>query len=295
MGHQLWTSPITGYRRRGTRLAELRALLGAGITAHAILEPLQSCLATASATEMAEVLTRRDFDVAGVRENPEGPVIGFVARDSLGGGTVRDHLQRLTSECLLSDATPLSGVLTTLKERERSFVLIGTSVRGIVTRADLNKPIMRVYLFGLISLLEMHLGFWARFGYPKDSWQEKLKPKRVDAAREVQSKRRNHEAASLFDSLQFCDKSLLVTARDDLRVRMALGTKKKARTLLGKAEALRNDLAHSQQDLAKKDSWKETIGLVELIEAVVHASDSEVEKEAKRSARQDPEALWASA
>ena len=66
MGYQLWTSPITGYRRRGTRLAELHAVLGSQITARVIFEPLQSCPANAPAWEMFRALGQRDFDVAGV-------------------------------------------------------------------------------------------------------------------------------------------------------------------------------------------------------------------------------------
>src|SRR3989442_1622063 len=182
MGHQLWTSPITGYRRRGTRLAELRSLLGSGITAHAILEPLQSCSEAAPAAEIARILGQRDFDVAGVQSKRDGPVIGFVAREALRTGTVKDHLQALTAEQLISDATPLPSVLAVLKVRPHSFVLIGPEVRGIVTRADLNKPPVRVYLFALISLLEIHLTFWVKAVYGEDSWHAQLKATRMEAA-----------------------------------------------------------------------------------------------------------------
>jgi hypothetical protein len=56
MGFQLWTSPVTGYRRAGTRLRELRHLFEDGITARAILEPLQCCHAGADALTMAQIL-----------------------------------------------------------------------------------------------------------------------------------------------------------------------------------------------------------------------------------------------
>src|SRR5437870_1096927 len=100
MARELWTSPITGYRRKGTRLAELRSTL-AGITARAILEPLQSCPADASATEIADLLRRRDFDVAGVKAKETGPVIGFVEACSLKGGIVGDFARDLRADCLV--------------------------------------------------------------------------------------------------------------------------------------------------------------------------------------------------
>jgi hypothetical protein len=144
LGYQLWTSPITGYRRKGTRLAELRASLGASIAALAILEPLQSCPATTQAIEMALILDRRDFDRAGVRLERSGPVIGYVERASLTDGAVRDHSQPMTAEHLVSESTPLASLLSLLKKRTYLFVLVGPEVRGIVTRADLNKPPVRV-------------------------------------------------------------------------------------------------------------------------------------------------------
>lgn len=80
MGNELWTSPITGYRRKGTRLSELRSVLGARIDARAILEPIQCCPANALATEMRDLLGRRGFDVAGVMNDPTGPVIRICHR-----------------------------------------------------------------------------------------------------------------------------------------------------------------------------------------------------------------------
>jgi hypothetical protein len=77
MGYQLWTSPSTGYRRKGTRFADLSTLFGDGITVTAVLEPLLSCPADADAIQMSRILCDRSFDVAGVQVAPEAPVIGF--------------------------------------------------------------------------------------------------------------------------------------------------------------------------------------------------------------------------
>ena len=295
MGYQLWTSPITGYRRKGTRLEELRSLLGSGITAHAILEPLQSCPAEAPSMEICDLLKQRDFDVAGVQSQRDGPVIGFVARVSLKNGFIRDYLQPITADLLISDFTPLPTLLTVLKERQHVFVLIGPEVRGIVTRADLNKPPVRVYLFGIISLLEMHLGFWARAVYGEDSWQCRLNLKRIEAAKKIQcERRRRNQEMNLFECLQFCDKRDLIIARDDLREKLHLGTKSQARALLKRAEDLRNVLPHSQKDLVHRSSWPETINLVEWVEAVVHTSDEQLEQEAKISAERGEDGLWQS-
>jgi CBS domain-containing protein len=294
MGYELWTSPITGYRRRGTRLSELRSLTEAGITAHAILEPLKSCPADAPASEAAQILRQRDFDVAGIRESPDGEVIAWVTTDDLKDGLVRDHERPLTANDLISDATPLSAVLSTLKTRRFTFVLIGPEVRGIVTRADLNKPPVRIYLFSIVSLLEMHLAFWVKDEY-RESWQATLSKRRLHKAREIQKERRKrNQDQTLLECLQFCDKRDLVTSSTQLRTKLSMGDKTAATQSLRRIESLRNELAHSQQDLANGSSWEDVISLVEWIERVVDRSDAEVEQRAARSAEGYADGLWTS-
>lgn len=297
MGHELWTSPITGYRRKGTRLAELRAILGAGITARAILEPLRSCAADASATEIAESLRRRDFDVAGVKIREVDPVIGFVEGCSLKRGIIRDFMKELTADRLVSDGIALPSLLTFLEARQHAFVLVGSSVAGIVTRADLNKPPVRVYLFGLVSLLEMHLGFWVRRGYPGDSWKAKLSGARLAAAnRLLADRRRRNEDVGLFECLQFCDKRDLFVRHPDLSSKLGIRETQEPTNRLKRAESLRNHLAHSQDDIVRGSSWEKVIALVQWVEEVVHASDVLIERNAGRSLkRKSGPDLWASA
>jgi hypothetical protein len=292
MGHELWFSPLTGYRRRGTRLAELHKLLGNGITALAILEPVQSCPLDALAKDMSQVLADRDFDVAGVQEAPDGPVIGFVHRESLTGGHVRDHLQQLTADGLTSDSTALATLLKVFKNRPSTFVLIGSEVRGIVTRADLNKPPVRVYLFGLISLLEMHLSFWVRQRF-EENWHEMVPRARLARAKNLHKLRRaRNEQVSLIDCLQFCDKSDLLLREMDMIESLGLGTTEEGKIHLKRAEDLRNRLAHSQYDI-RGDDWQNLITLVEWIESTLHTSDQLVEEKSRLTTAQFQNYLFA--
>jgi hypothetical protein len=245
---------------------------------------------------MAQVLKARHFDVAGVRERSNGPVIGFVEVAHLNDGSVRDHRQELTSEHLLSEATPLSGLLATLAKKARAFVLVGAEVRGIVTQADLNKPAVRAYLMGLISLLEMRLGFWVADGYPNETWRKALKPARIDAAEAVRRERakRNPEVP-LRECLQFCDKRVLLAGKENLRSMLGLTSKNKANDLLEHAEDLRNRLAHSQANLAQGTSWSVLLQRVKAIETAVHASDKAVERKVSSLSHTYTDGLWVDA
>lgn len=241
---------------------------------------------------MRRLLGLRGFDVAGVMSDPMGLVIGFVVANELLDGTVEGHKRPLNADCLISDGTAIAVLLNVLRTKERAFVLIGAEVKGIVTFADLNKPPVRVYLFGLVSLLEMHLRFWIRTSYPNDSWKKALKNKRIEYANELQAERQKlNQQIDLLDCLQVCDLRDLLLGNEKLRKRLGIESKGKGEKLLGEAEKLRDRLAHSQQDLVEGTTWRELIDLVEKMEALVHRSDDEVEKEAQSSKKDGP-SLW---
>ena len=293
MGYELWTSPVTGYRRKGTRLTELRELFDDGITSRAILEPLQSCPADAPSSEMIQILRERDFDVAGIKESKDGPFIGFVQRESLQDGTVRQHLETLTAEHLISESTPLASLLSIFKTRKWTFVLVGAEVKGIITRADLNKPAMRVYLFSLTSLLEMHMTFWVRHEYPDEGWKERITSERLQMAQDLLVKRRvRKEQVGLLECLQYCDKRDLVVANDKIRNELGIGSRNKSESRLRGLESLRDRLAHSQLDLAEGSSWEKVIELAEWAEAVINTSDTRIEEKAGQSALAGQSTLW---
>lgn len=267
-------------------------MLAARIGARAILEPLQCCPENAPATEMRGLLGARGFDAAGVMKVADGPVIGFVVAKELSKGFVRDHNNPINAEHLISDATPIADLLRVLRSKERAFVLVGPDVKGIVTLADLNKPPIRVYLFGLVSLLDMHLQFWVRHAYADGSWKEHLSEKRLEHANEIQVERqKRNEQIDLLDCLQFCDLRDLVLRNEGLRNRLNFKSKKAGEKFLKEAEKLRDKLAHSQQDIVEGISWQELIDLIDEMEALVHRSDDAVEHEAKSSKKEGP-SLW---
>ena len=161
-----------------------------------------------------------------------------------------------------------------------------------MTFADLNKPPVRVYLFGLVSLLEMHLRFWIRTAYSDGSWKEHLKEKRIECATKLHAERQKlNQQIDLLDCVQVCDLSELFLRNEDLRNRLGIESKGKGEGLLRDFEKLRDRLAHSQQDLVEGTTWPELIDVVEKLEALVHRSDDEVERDAQ-SSKQDAPSLW---
>jgi len=293
MGYELWASPVTGYRRHGTRLEDFNDALGLRIVAKDICEPLRCCAAGAPADEMHSELSRLDFSVAGVRDAEGGPVTGFVRVEELSSGSVRSHLHPLNSAAAIDDTAPLKFVLDCLADDPFLFVRISGDVSAILTWADLNKPIVRIYIFGLISLLEMHLSFWVAHTYSDGDWQQALSDGRLDLAAEVRQKRASlGQDVLLIQCLQMCDKRTLVSKSIDIREQLGLGSTAACERFLRKVEVLRDTLAHSQYDLAPGNSWKELLSLVQGVNSVIIRSDGLVEDKALDSAAGFKGLLW---
>lgn len=292
MAIQLWTSPITGYRRRGTSVSEVRTLFETGVTVCSIYEPLRACPAQASALEMAALMREHSFDVAGVKEDKQS-ITRFVTAVSLEqGGIVADHSKDIAVEHLISDATPMPKTFELLGQRAYAFVLVGREVAGIVTRADLNKPPARIYVFGLVSLLEMHLLFWIRkeFG---DDWVNHLKKDRLKMAQELFDKRRaQRQELDLCECLQICDKADLIVSQETLRNRFGIDSKTAGRRIFGRIQTLRDLLAHSHPSVKQGGTWEKLIETVVWVDRTLQRSDVEIERLASETSRNYVEQFW---
>lgn len=87
------------------------------------------------------------------------------------------------------------------------YVVARRGVSGIVTRPDLRKPPTRVLIFGLVSLLEMHLTYWVDGEFPNESSRSSLSETRRTKVEELLTQRHErNESISALDCLQLCDK-----------------------------------------------------------------------------------------
>src|SRR5439155_19678934 len=144
----------------------------------------------------------------------------------------------------------------------RVFVQVDGDVRGIIARGDLQKAPVRMLIFGLITLLEMHLLRLIRAQYPNRSWTNCLNSDRLQAAKDLFAMRKaRNEAIDLADCLQFCDKRTLILRSEELLRGLGALSKKDADKLFKSIEKLRDKVAHSQ-DLVLGSTWPEVIGLV---------------------------------
>lgn len=245
-------------------LGDLRRLFIRTIALRDIAEPLISFDANQSAQGVRALMDRRGYDVVGVREH--GVVTGFAVRSELEGGAIGDQRRPFGAGDVLPDGEPLLAAFATLRERRHVFIAVLGQVGGIVTRGDLQKAPVRLWLFGLVSLLEMQLLRVIRERYPSDSWASQLTADRLAGAHRVFAERqRRREENDLSDCLQLGDKASILMKDKELFALSGFASKRALETFFKEVGLLRNALAHANDILQGR--WPEVAELVNTLES----------------------------
>lgn len=276
MGYQLWLSPYTGLRRKGTTFRELQTLFIDQITTKFITEPLYSCRTTDSSMDVRIELEKRDFDYVGVIDQNEN-VIGYCKREELEGGPIELYQKGIDVANVITDSTALCKLFSCLDERGVKFVMTGNRVEGIVTNWDINKPIVRIYLFGIISLFELHINYWINFYNKNGSWEEKLNEERLTNARKILENRKgSNDELTLLECIQLADKKEILRATDKFLNEFEY-SKGKLKKMLEDVETIRNEVAHSQNSITSNLKWADFTKTISSIESYLELSEKKLE------------------
>ncbi|HAM73672.1 MAG TPA: hypothetical protein DCM86_18720 [Verrucomicrobiales bacterium] len=244
-------------------LGDLRRLFAGTVTLRTIAEPLISFDATHPAEEVLLFMRRREFDVVGLREG--GVVTGYVTTNDLTTGEAGARIRRFDPGELLSEGDPLLQAFEALRSRRHLFIQLLGQPGGIITRGDLQKAPVRLWLFGLVSLLEMQLLRVIRQRHPGKGWEPHLPAARLQATRRVfQERRRRNEENDLSDCLQLADKATLLMKDGVLFAISGFASKRAAETFFKEVGTLRNALAHANDILAGR--WPALADLVTRLE-----------------------------
>jgi hypothetical protein len=232
---------------KDTQSSRLRRLFLEGFSAMDIAEPLVSFDAEASARTVQAFMNEKNFGLVGIRQ--DGLINGYVRREDLAEGLCRDHLRAFTpDDDLVPDTANLTEVVKSLAINKQCFVTILDRVGAIITLSDLEKPPMRMFLFGMITLGEMLMTEIIRHRYTDDTWQDCLSAQRLAKARQLQEERlRRGQNADLIDCLQYGDKGWIVSYDEGVRKALGQKSRKDARKAIKEIETLRNNLAHTQE------------------------------------------------
>ena len=215
-------------------------------TAKDIAEPLLSFDADTAAVRAAAALREFNRDVATVRV--DGEVMGFVTTEQLDhAGACGTHIRYFARDQVLTGDATFAEVIHVLTRHDYCFISLLGQVQGVLNRDDVNKPYMRMWLFGIITLFEMGMTQMVKEHFRGSPWEHLLPGGRVEAARKLLDERhRLNQQCDLIDCLQLGDKGQLLISNPELFPRLGFTSKSSGKRVLKQFQSLRNNLAHSQ-------------------------------------------------
>ncbi len=244
-------------------VGDLRGLFARTIALRDIAEPLASFDHSQPAAVVRGFMEQRGYDVVGIRES--GVVTGYVLRADLVDGLAEKHRRAFAAGDVLPDSEPLLTAFAALREKRQVFITVFGHVGGIVTRGDLQKAPVRLWLFGLVSLLEMQLLRVLRVRYPAEAWASQISVDRLEGARRVFADRqRRKEELDLSNCLQLGDKAAIFMKDADLFALSGFVSRQALEDFFKDIGALRNGLAHANDILSGR--WPALADLIEHLE-----------------------------
>ncbi len=255
--HDAPRGDLTLSQRRAARL------FTEAFTARDIAEPLRSFDLVPPAVEIDEILARHDLEVASLRR--EGLTVGYFRRGTQGAPPTGEYLRPFAKSQVVSGDAPLSDVIGILTRYDFCFVTAMGDVAGVIARGDIQKPVVRMWLFGIVTLIEMDLVNRIRALWPDGRWTSLLSAGRLDKAQALlEERRRRGQHVDLVDCLQLSDKAKILMEDQRQRAEFGFPTKGAANRVIKDMESLRNNLAHAQ-DIITHD-WPQIARLARLIE-----------------------------
>ena len=203
-----------------------------------------------------------NLPLAGVREN--GVIAGYLIREDVAVGQPL-RIRGIDRQQLVALDATLTDVIHVLTHFACCFVELDGTVVGVVGRGDIEKPVVRMWLFGIIIMVEVQVVEMIRTQWPDGSWGALVSEGRLEKARQLQGERiRRGFPADLLDCLQLSDKLQIALQNRAFVESSGFGSSSAAKKVIKDVEALRNNLAHGQ-DITSHD-WPQIVRLARRIQ-----------------------------
>ena len=235
-------------------------------TAKDIAEPLRSFDGEQKAPGILKKMEELNLYMAGVRI--DGYVDGYVLPADLCKDKLATCRRQFRKDQVLDGDASLAEVIHVLTRHNHCFVSLLGSVGGIITRSDIQKPIIRMWLFGMITLIEMNLAERIRAKWTDESWAGLISSSRLSKAKELfDERRRRKQNCDLLDCLQFSDKARIIIEDPEHLKELGFQSKSLAKQVSKELESLRNNLAHAQ-DIVTHD-WPQIARMAKRFEKML--------------------------
>jgi hypothetical protein len=217
--------------------------------------------------EVSAFMEREHLHVVGIRS--EGRMIGFVRQDDLDTKLCGDNMRSFKSGQILSGESTIADLIQVLTRHSYCFISVLDSVAGIIMREDFNKPVARMWLFGLVTIIEMYLTETVKDIHGDNGWQSLMTKNRLDKASSLYNeRRRRNQNTDLIDCLQLSDKLHILLQNPSFMEQLGFASSRSGKKGAREIESLRNNLAHAQ-DIVIND-WAQIARLSRRVEGLIH-------------------------
>ena len=246
----------------------LRRVFLEGFAARDLAEPLASFDVTTDVQIVRQFMVDRPLRVVGVRV--DGLIAGYVEQDEIDDRPLSEQIIPFAESIVITTSTAFQEIVARLdQDRFLTVTALGQPV-GVIVRNDLEKAPMRMWLFGMVTLVEMRITRIIREAYADDAWTEVVSESRLNKAVQLQNERsRRNRAVDLIDCLQLGDKGQLLARSTELRERYWNRSRKWIEKVIKELERLRNNLAHSQDIIT--ENWNAIVRLSETLDRILEA------------------------
>jgi hypothetical protein len=225
----------------------LRRLFCDGFRAMDIASPIPSFHPSENAANALAALDNREVDICLVCA--DATTLGYLHRDHLAaapsGPLPPPH--PIEPESILRQEAGLREAILILSDHAHCFITVLGEISAVIGPTDARKPPLRMWLFGMVTILEMFLHRLVLEYFPDDSWQEHISTGRLQKAFDLQDERqRRGEAVKLLDCLQITDKTTVLLHCPQALEALHINSKRELRAAIKDLESLRNNLAHGQ-------------------------------------------------
>ena len=224
----------------------LHRILKSAFTAKDIADLLPAVDVNVPIEQARDLVQRLGCHILGVQS--EGQYVGWLDENDLDRpGICADVLRQFNERPILHETASLKSVVLRLAHGSPVFVNVMGETAAAICPCDLQDAPVRMWLFGLITLMEtlMHRAITSQM--PDETWRGYLSEGRLERAVALYKERqRRHENIDLDDCLQFSDKADILLRYPATAEALGFTSRRRGQEFFSKLEALRNNLAHSQ-------------------------------------------------
>jgi hypothetical protein len=203
-----------------------------------------------------------DAEVIGVRH--KGRVTGYLALPLEAEAGVIP----VSPEQIVPETAGISDVIRILDGFPCCFVEVFGEIAGLVTREDMEKPPVRMWLFGIFTIIEPYCSRKLEALFPDHAWTRHVTSARLEKTEALQAEReRRGIRTPLVDCLQLSDKMQILLHAPEMREDFGMSSRREGKRMAKALESLRNDLAHNQPIAAL--NWEAMVMAAKRLERIL--------------------------